>query len=106
MTLCQKEIEFQTLENSIVRKTHQRVYRELGRTWWPDQNSQRTPEKNAAQIWTLKKSELQSIIEETEKEEENLISKSKANEKLIEDRLLIAYKRIRKMHVMAWLLCK
>ncbi len=44
----------------------------------------------------IKKSELQSIIEETEKDEENLISKSKANEKLIEDRLLIAYKRIRK----------
>jgi len=43
----------------------------------------------------VKKSELQSIIEETEKDEKALIEKSKANEKLIEDRLIVAYKRIR-----------
>lgn len=44
----------------------------------------------------LKQSELKSIIAETEKEEEDLIESSKKSEQLIEDRLLVAYKRIRK----------
>ena len=44
----------------------------------------------------VKQSELQSIVEETEKEEEDLVAKSKESEALIEDRLLAAYKRIRK----------
>ena len=44
----------------------------------------------------VKQSELNSIVEETEKEEEELVVKSKESEALIEDRLLAAYKRIRK----------
>ena len=44
----------------------------------------------------LKQSELNSIVEETEKEEEELVAKSKESEALIEERLLNAYKRIRK----------
>jgi predicted nucleic acid-binding Zn-ribbon protein len=44
----------------------------------------------------VKQSELKSIVEETEKEEEELVAKSKESESLIEDRLLNAYKRIRK----------
>ncbi|MBQ8223069.1 MAG: hypothetical protein IJZ87_06995 [Bacteroidales bacterium] len=44
----------------------------------------------------LKKSELSSIVEETEKEEEELMARSKESEQLIEERLLAAYKRIRK----------
>lgn len=44
----------------------------------------------------LKQSELKSIIAETEKEEEDLVELSKKSEQLIEDRLLVAYKRIRK----------
>ncbi len=43
----------------------------------------------------VKKSELQSIIEETEKEEEDLIEKSYKHEHQVEDRLVVAYKRIR-----------
>ena len=43
----------------------------------------------------IKKSELQDIISETEKEESELIQKSIDNQKLIEERLLTAYKRIR-----------
>ena len=49
--------------------------------------------KNDLQV---KQSELQSIVEETEKEEEELVAKSKESEALIEERLLNAYKRIRK----------
>ena len=44
----------------------------------------------------LKQSELNSIVEETEKEEEGLLAQSKESEALIEERLLAAYKRIRK----------
>lgn len=44
----------------------------------------------------VKQSELNSIVEETEKEEKDLLEKSKESEALIEERLLTAYKRIRK----------
>ena len=44
----------------------------------------------------VKQSDLNSIVEETEKEEEELVAKSKESEALIEERLLNAYKRIRK----------
>lgn len=44
----------------------------------------------------LKRSELSSIVEETEKEEEELVARSNESEQLIEERLLAAYKRIRK----------
>jgi hypothetical protein len=42
-----------------------------------------------------KKSELAEIVKETEKDERDMINRSKENEKMIEDRLLMAYKRIR-----------
>ena len=44
----------------------------------------------------LKKNELSSSVEETEKEEAELVERSNESEKLIEERLLTAYKRIRK----------
>ncbi len=43
-----------------------------------------------------KKEELQSLVEGTEKEEEQLLERSAECEKLVEERLLVAYKRIRK----------
>lgn len=43
----------------------------------------------------MKKKELDDIVSETEKEEKDLVSASEAVEGDIEDRLLIAYKRIR-----------
>ena len=43
-----------------------------------------------------KQEELQSLVEGTEKEEEQLLQRSAECEKLVEDRLLVAYKRIRK----------
>ena len=45
---------------------------------------------------TEKKDELHSLVEGTEKEEEQLLERSAECEKLVEDRLLVAYKRIRK----------
>ena len=43
-----------------------------------------------------KKEELHSLVEGTEKEEEQLLQRSAECEKLVEERLLVAYKRIRK----------
>ena len=43
-----------------------------------------------------KKEELHTSVEGTEKEEEQLLQRSAECEKLVEDRLLVAYKRIRK----------
>ena len=43
-----------------------------------------------------KKEELHSLVEGTEKEEEQLLQRSADCEKFVEDRLLVAYKRIRK----------
>lgn len=43
-----------------------------------------------------KKDELSSLVEGTEKEEEQLLKRSAECEKLVEERLLVAYKRIRK----------
>ena len=43
-----------------------------------------------------KKTELTDIVTETEKDEQRFANKSKSNEKYIEERLLTAYKRIRK----------
>ena len=43
-----------------------------------------------------KQEELQSLVEGTEKEEEQLLQRSAECEKLVEERLLVAYKRIRK----------
>lgn len=42
-----------------------------------------------------KKAELDGIITETEKDEAKLVKQSKSAEKVIEDRLIIAYKRLR-----------
>lgn len=45
--------------------------------------------------WEHKKNELAEIIAETEKEEADLMKQSEKAEKVIEERLLTAYKRIR-----------
>ena len=46
--------------------------------------------------WVRKKSELNDIVEETEMEEKELARRSEELQSRIEDRLLIAYQRIRK----------
>jgi predicted nucleic acid-binding Zn-ribbon protein len=90
-----KEIEFQTLEIQLSEKRIREFTESLEELGGQIKIAKERLKERSADL-DIKKSELQSIIEETEKDEENLISKSKANEKLIEDRLLIAYKRIRK----------
>jgi len=46
-------------------------------------------------LYKLKKSELDEIITETEKEEKDLMKASEVASKAIEDRLVNAYKRVR-----------
>lgn len=90
-----KEIEFQTLEIQLSEKRIREYSLKLEEVGEQINVAKTRLSERLADL-DVKKSELQSIIDETEKEEQDLINTSKANEKLIEDRLLIAYKRIRK----------
>ena len=90
-----KEIEFQSLEVELSEKrirefTHTLTLKEEEITKISGILDER--KKDLAQ----KKKELNEIIAETKKEEEELREKTKSLESLIEERLLTAFKRIRK----------
>lgn len=89
-----KEVEFQNLEIQLNEKRIKEFSFTLENKKADVEKAQKTliERKNDLDI---KKSELQDIISETEKEESELIQKSIDNQKLIEERLLTAYKRIR-----------
>lgn len=89
-----KEIEFQNLEIQLNEKRIKEFSFTLeGKKEEVDKAQKLLLErKNDLDI---KKSELQDIIAETEKEEQELMQKSHDNQNLIEERLLTAYKRIR-----------
>lgn len=89
-----KEIEFQELEIELAEKRIKEFQLSI----------ENKKEVNAAAVerleqtkneWEHKKSELEEIIAETEKEEQDLLKQSKKAEEVIEERLLTAYKRIR-----------
>jgi uncharacterized protein len=90
-----KEIEFQTLEMQLAEK---RI-----REYTDGLNSKKLQIEEAEVILTerksdleIKKSELNDIVEETEIEEKELENRADEIQSRIEDRLLIAYQRIRK----------
>ncbi len=89
-----KEIEFQNLDITLSEKRIKEFNFTLDAKKEEVEISQKklTDRKNELEI---KKAELDDIIAETEKEESELIQKSHNNQKLIEERLLIAYQRIR-----------
>jgi len=89
-----KEVEFQTLEIQLAEKRIREFTEKLTELEELMKIAKEKLSDRSADL-DVKKSELNSIIEETEKDEKALIEKSKENEKLIEDRLLVAYKRIR-----------
>ncbi|MDD4372940.1 MAG: C4-type zinc ribbon domain-containing protein [Bacteroidales bacterium] len=89
-----KEIEFQTLEIQLSEKRIREFTDKLSELEVLLKTANEKLSDRNSDL-DVKKSELNSIIEETEKDEVALIEKSKENEKLIEDRLLVAYKRIR-----------
>ncbi len=90
-----KEIEFQSLEAQLCEKKIKefteeiKVKEEVFETAFNnlDERKKDLEEKNK---------ELEAIVSETKKEEESLLKRSQEQEKSIEERLLVAYKRIRK----------
>ena len=90
-----KETEYQSLEIQLCEK---RIKDATVKIEDIKANLEATEQKLAERKNDLevKQGELQSIVEETEKEEQELVAQSKESEALIEDRLLSAYKRIRK----------
>jgi predicted nucleic acid-binding Zn-ribbon protein len=90
-----KEIEFQTLEMQLSDKRIKEftfkldaIKEEIGKS-----KEILTERKNDL---SAKKAELNDIVSDTQKDENELIRRSSENQKFIEDRLLNAYQRIRK----------
>ena len=90
-----KEIEYQRLDNVLSEKRIKEITAKDNDVAAKVAQAQLrlTELKNALKE---KKDELHSLVEGTEKEEEQLLQRSAECEKLVEDRLLVAYKRIRK----------
>jgi len=89
-----KEIEFQNLEIELAEKRINEYKAKI-----EDKKDVADEAKEKLKITSeeldVKKNELDEIIAETEKEEKELLKKSEKAQKVIEDRLLAAYKRIR-----------
>ena len=90
-----KEIEYQQLDNQLSEKRIREITAKDNdlAAKVADAQMRLTELKTALKE---KKDELHSLVEGTEKEEEQLLQRSADCEKLVEDRLLVAYKRIRK----------
>ncbi|MFW6019901.1 MAG: zinc ribbon domain-containing protein [Bacteroidales bacterium] len=90
-----KELEYQNLEIELnekkIKESQSQI--ETKKQAIEEAKAVLDERKNALQE---KKDELDDIVNETEKEEKNLIKMSEEHEDTIEDRLLSAYKRIRK----------
>ncbi len=89
-----KELEFQELEIELSEKKIKEATFKIEKLK-EDVASSSEQLKIRKEDLDAKKDELTEIVAETEKEELELIEKSKEHEKRIEDRLLTAYKRIR-----------
>ncbi len=89
-----KEIEFQDLEIQLSEKKIREFTAKLEDVQ-DDIEAARAKLAEKISDLDIKKGELQSIIDETEKEEQEYLEKLKTYEQQIEDRLLVAYKRIR-----------
>ena len=90
-----KEIEYQNLDIQLSEKRIREATAKVSDIDLKvnEANQHLTELKNSLKE---KKDELSSLVEGTEKEEEQLLQRSADCEKLVEDRLLVAYKRIRK----------
>ena len=90
-----KEIEFQTLEIELSEKRINEAIN-LSATRKEELEKAKTLITERNEDLDLKKKELDEVISETKQEEENLREKAKEIEGKIEERLLTAFKRIRK----------
>lgn len=89
-----KEIEFQQLEIQLCEKHIKEFQARIVELKSETQTIESLLERRKNDL-ELKQKELKEIIEETQKDEEQLRQKSSELEKIIEPRLLTAYKRIR-----------
>lgn len=90
-----KEIEFQELEIQLSEKQIKEMKASIEHKKEVISNSKEKLEQKASHL-KHKKAELNDIMAETQKEENFLLEKSSEFESMIEDRLINAYKRIRK----------
>lgn len=90
-----KEIEFQSLEIQLSEKRIREFNAQLTMSKEEIENAQHDLSDRRNDL-EAKRSELTDIVAETELEEKELNNKSEQQQKMIEERLLIAYKRIRK----------
>jgi predicted nucleic acid-binding Zn-ribbon protein len=90
-----KEIEFQTLEMQLAEKRIKEYTDSISGKKLQIEESEGHLNERKSDL-EIKKSELNDIVEETEIEEKTLAKRSDELQSRIEDRLLIAYQRIRK----------
>ncbi len=89
-----KEVEYQTLEIQLSEKRTREYTSRIEELNKEIEVARLKLNEKTADL-EVKRSELHSIVEETEKEELELSAKTKSFEDQVEERLLIAYKRIR-----------
>lgn len=90
-----KEIEYQTLEIQLAEKRIKEFRASLEQKQTEITDAEENLNERQSDLH-LKQKELEDIVTETDKEEKTLIDRSNDNQKYIEERLLRAYKRIRK----------
>ena len=90
-----KEIEFQTLEIQLAEKRIREFTAQLTQRREEIEEAQRVLQERRNDL-EIKRNELTDIVAETELEEKSLMQKSDEQQHFIEERLLTAYKRIRK----------
>jgi predicted nucleic acid-binding Zn-ribbon protein len=90
-----KEIEYQTLEIELSEKRIKEFLAQAKEKLEYIEESKKNLEERKNDL-QMKKSELEDITSDTQKEEENLLKKRSEYEQIIEERLLTAYKKIRK----------
>jgi len=91
-----KEIEYQNLEIQLSEKRIKEYQSALESKTEEIESFQKVLQDRKNDL-EIKRNELEDIIAETEKEESDLIKNSEDNRQFIEDRLLMAYTRIRKI---------
>ena len=89
-----KEVEYQTLEIELCEKRIREFTTQVNEKKQTLEESKTVFEERKGDL-DAKKGELDEIIEDTKKEEKELVGKSEKLQKVIEPRLLTAYKRIR-----------
>jgi predicted nucleic acid-binding Zn-ribbon protein len=90
-----KEIEYQTLEIELSEKRIKEFSVQAKEKSEYIEESKKILEERKNDLH-VKKSELEDITSDTQKEEEQLLKKRQEYEQIIEERLLTAYKKIRK----------